>query len=77
VKCESLQLLLKMEPTQCSETSAFNTETPGKYPEDNLSSNIKMDLQEVGCRGMDWIAVAQDRGRWRALVTALMNLRVS
>jgi hypothetical protein len=30
-------LLLKMEPTQCSETSAFNTQTPGKYPEDNSS----------------------------------------
>jgi hypothetical protein len=29
--------MLKMEPTQCSETSAFNTQTPGKYPEDNSS----------------------------------------
>jgi hypothetical protein len=33
----TLHHLLKMEPTQCSETSAFNTQTPGKYPEDNLS----------------------------------------
>jgi hypothetical protein len=32
-----IHYLLKMEPTQCSETSAFNTQTPGKYPEDNLS----------------------------------------
>jgi hypothetical protein len=32
----TLHHLLKMEPTQCSETSAFNTQTPGKYPEDNL-----------------------------------------
>jgi hypothetical protein len=37
---------------------------------------IKMDLREVGWDGMDWIDVAQDRDRWKALVNAVMNLRV-
>jgi hypothetical protein len=37
---------------------------------------IKMDLQGVGCRGLDWIHLAQDRDRWRALVKAVVNLRV-
>jgi hypothetical protein len=38
--------------------------------------NIRMDLQEVGCRDMDWIGLAQDRDGWRRLVSAVMNLRV-
>jgi hypothetical protein len=38
--------------------------------------NIKMDLQEVGWGDMDWIDMAQDRDRWRALVSVVMNLRV-
>ena len=39
--------------------------------------NIKMDLQEVGCGDVDWIELSQDRYRWRGLVNAIMDLRVS
>ena len=46
-------------------------------PRRRWDDNIKMDIQEVGCGGMDWIDLAQDRDRWRVLVTAVMNLRVS
>jgi hypothetical protein len=45
-------------------------------PRHRWEDNIKMDLQEVGWGGMDWIDVAQDRDRWRALVNVVMNLRV-
>jgi len=38
--------------------------------------NIKMDLEEVGCGYMDWIVLAQDRDRWRTLMSVVMNLRV-
>jgi len=45
-------------------------------PRRRWEDNIKMDLQEVGCVVMDWIELGQDRNRWRALVNAVMNLRV-
>ena len=45
-------------------------------PRHRWEDNIKMDLQEVGCGGMDWIELAQDRDSWRALVSTVMNLRV-
>jgi hypothetical protein len=38
--------------------------------------NIKVDFQEVGCGGMDWIELAEDSDRWRALMNAVMNLWV-
>ena len=46
-------------------------------PRHRWENNIKMDLQEVGCGGVDWTELAQDRDRWRAFVNAVMNLRVS
>ena len=44
-------------------------------PRRRWEDNIEMDIQEVGCEGMDWIDVAQDTDRWRALVHAVMNQR--
>jgi hypothetical protein len=38
--------------------------------------NIEMDLREIGCGGIYWIDLVQDRDQWRALVNMLMNLRV-
>jgi hypothetical protein len=49
---------------------------PLERPRRRWEDNIKMDLQDMGRRGMDVIDMAQDRDRWRALVNAVMNLRV-
>jgi len=46
-------------------------------PRRRWEDNSKVDIQEVGCGSMDWIELAQDKDRWRALVNAVMNLRVS
>jgi hypothetical protein len=46
---------------------------PRGRPRRRWEDNIKMDLQEVGCGGMDWIDLAQYRDRWRALVNAVMK----
>jgi hypothetical protein len=46
-------------------------------PRRRWADNIKIDLLEIGWDGVDWIGLAQDRDKWRALVNAVMNLRVS
>ena len=50
--------------------------SPLGRPRRTWMDNIRMDIQEVGCGYMDWIELAQDRDRWRTLVSVVMNLRV-
>ena len=50
--------------------------SPLGRPRDRWEDSIKMDLQKVGCAGLDWMELAQDRDSWRALVNAVMNHRV-
>jgi hypothetical protein len=49
---------------------------PLARPRRRWENNIRMDLQEVGCGGIDWIGLARDRGRWGEIVNAVMNLWV-
>jgi hypothetical protein len=51
-------------------------ERPLGRPRRRLLDNVKMDLLEIGWGGVDWIALAQDRDKWRALVSGVMNLWV-
>jgi len=49
---------------------------PLEKPRRRWEYNIRMDLREAGCGCVDWMELAQDRDRWRALVSTVMNLRV-
>jgi len=63
--------------TFCWGASVFvGSRRPLGRPRHRWVDNIRMDLQEVGCGYVDWIGLAQDRDRWWALVSAVMNLRV-
>jgi hypothetical protein len=50
--------------------------SPLERPRHRWEDGIKMDLKEIGCGGVEWIHLAQDRDRWRAVVNAVMNLQV-
>jgi hypothetical protein len=50
--------------------------SPLGRPRHRLENNIKMDIQEVGCGGMDWIELAEERDRWLACMNSVMNLGV-
>jgi len=54
----------------------FHSCRPLGRPRRRWVDNIRTDLKEVGCGYMDWIGLAQDRDRWRTLVSEVMNLRV-
>jgi hypothetical protein len=49
---------------------------PLERPRRRWENGIKMDLRETGRGSVEWIHLAQDRDRWRAVVSAVMNLRV-
>jgi len=51
--------------------------SPLGRPNHRWEDNIKMDIQEVGCEGKDWIELAEDSDRWRALVNVVMKLRIA
>ena len=62
-------------------TRGFGGETLGKKTtwktQAKMEDNIQVDLREVGGEGMDWMELAQDKDRWRALLNAAMNLQVT
>jgi hypothetical protein len=59
----------------CWRESQMNKKPLGR-PRGRWVDNIKMDLREIGWNGMDWMDLAQDRDKWRALVNTVMNLLV-
>jgi hypothetical protein len=46
-------------------------------PRCRWGNNIRMEIREIGCEGVDWIHLAQDRDQWRAVVNMMKNLQVS
>jgi hypothetical protein len=50
---------------------------PLMRPRRRWEDNIRMDLHEIGCGGMNWVGLVQDRDRWRAIVNAVTKFRFS
>jgi hypothetical protein len=70
-------LIIGIERNVCRYTfNRYSVITPLGRPRRRWDDNIRMDLQEVGCGCEDWIGLAEDRDRWRVLVSAVRNLRV-
>jgi hypothetical protein len=69
------RLIFVAQGVQCYGGKARRKGTLGR-PRRRWEDGIRMDLREIGLRGVDWIRLAQDRDRWRAVVSAVMNLRV-
>jgi hypothetical protein len=65
-----------LDPSARGEGQVALGKRPLERPRHRWEDNIKMALQKVGCGGMDWIELAQDKDRWRALVNVVMNLQV-
>ena len=55
---------------------SWGEKRPLGRPRRRWENNNKMDLHEVGCGGVDWIELAQDRDKWRAIVNEIMKIRV-
>ena len=72
--------MLLLEPKQSGGKLLPHSDLQGgSVSREDIAQNTKgneIDLQEVGCGYVDWIGLAQDRGRWRTLVSAVMNIRV-
>jgi hypothetical protein len=80
---KSIRMILAGHVVRMRERRGVCTLTVGKplgkralgRPRCSWEINIQMELREVGCGGMDWIELAQDRESWRTLVNGVMNLR--
>jgi hypothetical protein len=65
-----------VDPSPSSSAVVMKGKRPLGRPRRRWEDNSRMDLQEVGCGCVNWIRLAQDRDRWRALVSVVRNLRV-